>query len=169
MGLGYIGFGENTEVHQEFAHRRIKKELLHFFSVMVYNRYINFYGEKMMELQKLELDFTVCKVASVREIDMDMDFYFISKTDKEISLVCPTKEAPANTIEREDGWRAFRIKGTLDFALVGILSRISTILADNNIGIFAVSTYNTDYILVKKDNWEQALAVLSDKGYEVSL
>ncbi|MBE7067161.1 MAG: ACT domain-containing protein [Ruminococcaceae bacterium] len=120
-----------------------------------------------MKLQKLNLDLTVCKVSSEKEIDMNMDFYFIGKTHEEISLVCPTKEAPANTIEREDGWRAFRIKGTLDFALVGILSRISTILADNKIGIFAVSTYNTDYILVKKDNWERALAVLEDKGYEV--
>jgi hypothetical protein len=134
---------------------------------MDYNQYIKFYGEKMMKLQKLNLDLTVCKVSSEKEIDMNMDFYFVGKTDEELSLVCPTKDVPVNTLAREDGWRAFRIQGTLDFALVGILSEISRILADNKIGIFAVSTYNTDYILVKKDNWERALAVLEDKGYEV--
>lgn len=134
---------------------------------MDYNQYIKFYGEKMMKLQKLNLDLTVCKVSSEKEIDMNMDFYFVGKTDEELSLVCPTKDVPANTLEREDGWRAFRIQGTLDFALVGILSEISRILADNMIGIFAVSTYNTDYILVKKDNWVRALAVLEDNGYEV--
>ena len=56
---------------------------------------------------------------------------------------------PKMTIEREDGWRGFRIQGILDFSLIGILSKLSGILADNKIGIFAISTFNTDYILVK--------------------
>ena len=55
----------------------------------------------------------------------------------------------------------------LDFSLVGILSKLSTILAENGIGIFAVSTYNTDYILVKAENFERAMAVLAAAGYEV--
>ena len=55
----------------------------------------------------------------------------------------------------------------LDFSLIGILSKISGILADNKIGIFAVSTYNTDYILVKKENFEKALRVLGEAGYEI--
>jgi hypothetical protein len=60
-------------------------------------------------------------------------------------------------VAREDGWRGFRIEGVLDFSLIGILSLISTILADNQIGIFAVSTYNTDYILVKDENFDRAM------------
>ena len=88
-------------------------------------------------------------------------------TDEEISLVCKTDDVPQNTIERDDGWRGFRIQGVLDFSLIGILSKLSAILAENNIGIFAVSTFNTDYILVKAENFEKALKVLSDAGYDV--
>ena len=74
---------------------------------------------------------------------------------------------PQNTIERDDGWRGFRIQGILDFSLVGILSKLSSILAENQIGIFAVSTYNTDYILVKEENFERALEILTFKGYKI--
>ncbi len=72
---------------------------------------------------------------------------------------------PDKTTERDDGWRGFRIQGVLDFSLIGILSKLSGILADNHIGVFAVSTYNTDYILVKEENLERALEVLASKGY----
>ena len=65
-----------------------------------------------------------------------------------------------NTIEREDGWKAFRIEGILDFSLIGILSKISALLAENEIGIFAISTYNTDYILVKEENYTKAKKLL---------
>lgn len=120
-----------------------------------------------MELKPIEYDFTVCKVASERDLALEKDFYFIGKTDEEISLVCITEDVPQNTVERDDGWKAFRIQGVLDFSLIGILSKISGILADNEIGIFAVSTFNTDYILVKQENFEKALSVLSDAGYTV--
>ena len=120
-----------------------------------------------MKLKKLEHKLTVCKVADIKDVDTDKDFYFIGKTDEEISLVCKTDDVPQNTIERDDGWRGFRIQGVLDFSLIGILSKLSTILAENGIGIFAVSTFNTDYILVKAENFEKALKVLSDAGYDV--
>ena len=74
---------------------------------------------------------------------------------------------PGNVTDRDDGWRAFRIQGVLDFSLIGILSRISAVLADNGIGIFALSTYNTDYILTRKDSWERALEALKKAGYAV--
>ena len=119
-----------------------------------------------MKLQKLPYDLTVCKVAALSDIDQAADFFFIGKTDEELSLVCLTKDAPERTLERSDGWRGFRIEGTLDFSLVGILSKLSTILAENQIGIFAVSTYNTDYILVKAEDFERAAAVLAAAGYE---
>ena len=120
-----------------------------------------------MELLLLPYDLTVCKVADIADIDLSREFYFIGRTDEEISLVCRTEDTPVNTTEREDGWRSFRICGVLDFSLVGILSRISGILADNGIGIFAVSTYNTDYILVKDENYDKAVRVLSEAGYKV--
>ena len=120
-----------------------------------------------MELKKIPYDLTVCKVADASAFDLTKDFYFIGKTDEELSLVIPTEETPAETTERDDGWRAFRIPGVLDFSLIGILSKISGLLADAKIGIFAVSTYNTDYVLVKKENYDHALAVLADAGYQI--
>jgi hypothetical protein len=120
-----------------------------------------------MELKKIPYNLTVCKVTDASALDLTKDFYFIGKTDEELSLVIPTEETPAETTERDDGWRAFRIQGVLDFSLIGILSKISGLLADAKIGIFAVSTYNTDYVLVKKENYDQALAVLADAGYQI--
>lgn len=120
-----------------------------------------------MKLKKLRCDLTVCKVQNITDIDLNTDLYFIGKTDEELSLVCKTEDTPANTTERDDGWRGFRIEGVLDFSLIGILSKISGILAARNIGIFAVSTFNTDYILVKADNEERALSALADEGYTI--
>ena len=118
-----------------------------------------------MKLKKLEYDLTICKVKSVDDIDLNKEFYFIGKTEGELSLVCITSNTPENAIERDDGWKGFYIQGVLDFSLVGILSKISEVLANNKIGIFAVSTFNTDYILVKKENFERALEVLVLEGY----
>ena len=120
-----------------------------------------------MELKKLKYDLTVCKINALTDMDLTADFFFIGKTDEELSLVCRSEDVPAKTIEREDGWKGFRIEGVLDFSLIGILSKLSGILAENGIGIFAVSTFNTDYILVKAENFEKAMRILSEEGYTV--
>ncbi len=121
-----------------------------------------------MKLKAIEHDFTVCKVRDISQVDFNDEFCFLGKTDEEISLVCRSEKTPLNTVEREDGWKAFRIEGILDFSLVGILSRISAVMAENEIGIFALSTFNTDYVLVKKHNFERAVNALRGAGYEVS-
>ena len=77
------------------------------------------------------------------------------------------REYTTKCVAHDDGWKAFRIQGVLDFSLIGILSKISAVLADNKIGIFAISTYNTDYILVKAENYSKALEVLADEGYQI--
>lgn len=120
-----------------------------------------------MELQILAHNFTVCKVEKTEDIDMHRDFCFVGKTDEEISLVCPTENVPRSATAREDGWKGLRIQGVLDFSLVGILSEISALLAENNISIFAISTYNTDYIFVKEKNLEKACTILASAGYSV--
>ncbi len=120
-----------------------------------------------MELKAIEQKLTVCKVADISSIDLSADFFFIAKTDEELSLVCRTADTPSQTTDRDDGWKGFRIQGVLDFSLIGILSKLSGILAAHKIGIFAVSTYNTDYILVKEENFGRALEVLSAEGYKV--
>lgn len=122
-----------------------------------------------MELKALDYKLTVCKVTSLEIVSLTDDFFFIGKTDEEVSIVCETAKTPQNTTERDDGWRAFRIQGVLDFSLIGILAKISTVLAENKIGIFAVSTYNTDYILVKEHNFEKALSALSHAGYNIAV
>ena len=120
-----------------------------------------------MELKRLDHKFTVCKITETATFNMAADFYFLGKTDEELSLVCKTEDTPQNTVERDDGWRGFRIQGVLDFSLIGILSKLSGILAEHRIGIFAVSTYTTDYIFVKEENYARALTVLASEGYTV--
>ena len=120
-----------------------------------------------MKLQILPYDLTVCKVANLSDFDRNADFFFAGRTDEELSLVCLTKDVPERTAARSDGWRGFRIEGTLDLSLVGVLSKLSAILAENRIGIFAVSTFNTDYILVKAEDFDRAMDALSSAGYEI--
>lgn len=121
-----------------------------------------------MELKILPYPLTVCKIASVKDIELENSFYFIGKTDEELSLVCKTEDTPHHTTHRDDGWKGFRIQGVLYFSLIGILSKLSGILAENKIGIFAVSTYNTDYILVKSENFDKAMELLAKSGYTIS-
>ena len=118
-------------------------------------------------IEPLDVDLSVCKVEDYSQADICRPFTFTGSTDEEFSLVCPTDMVPGNTTERDDGWRAFRIVGVLDFSLVGILAGISEILAENRIGLFAVSTYNTDYILTKAENYDRALDVLGKAGYTI--
>lgn len=120
-----------------------------------------------MELKKIDTIFSVCKIQDLSKVNWESKFCFIGKTDEEISLVCPTMDVPSNAIEREDGWRAFRIQGVLDFSLVGVLAKLSALLAEKGIGIFAISTFNTDYILTKEENFSFALEILSQSGYQV--
>lgn len=120
-----------------------------------------------MEIKKLDYDFSVCKVKNYSGIKLDSPYCFIGKTEEENSLVCLTKDVPENILEREDNWKAFKIQGILDFSLIGILAKISTLLAENKIGIFAISTYNTDYISTKADNFDEALNILSKNGYTI--
>ena len=121
-----------------------------------------------MELKTIPYRFTVCKLMSVGDLPSGIDFCFTAKTDEEISLVCKTEDVPEKTLVRDDGWKGFRIEGVLDFSLIGILSKISAILAEKKVGIFAVSTYNTDYIFVKEENFDKAINALKDNGYDVA-
>lgn len=120
-----------------------------------------------MVLRKIDAPFAVCKISDISMVDFTDKFCFLGKTDEEISLVCAEDKIPENVTDCEKGWRAFRIEGVLDFSLIGILSGIASCLAENKIGIFAVSTYNTDYILTKAENYDKALAALRFAGYEI--
>ena len=118
-----------------------------------------------MTLKVINEEFTICKLKDFSQIDICEPFVFTGSTDEEKSLVCPTRLVPSDAIEQSDGWKAFRIEEVLDFSLIGIIAKISTILAENGIGIFVVSTFNTDYILTQADRFEEALRLLSTAGY----
>ena len=120
-----------------------------------------------MKLEVLKDTFTVCKVPDYRGVDLSLPYCFLGCTDGENSLVVPASRAPENALQREDGWKAFRIAGQLPFALVGILAGIAAVLAEGKISIFAVSTYDTDYVFIKEENFAVALALLGEKGYTV--
>jgi hypothetical protein len=119
-----------------------------------------------MKLRLLDSDYAICKVEDFSRVNFDAEFVFLAKTDEEYSIVCPSADLPANHTAVEYNWRAFRIEGQLDFSLVGIISKISAILAGENIGLFVVSTYITDYVLVKAYQLEQAVEALKQEGYQ---
>ena len=116
-------------------------------------------------LEQLDERFSVCKVTDYSGISAGQRYCFTGSTDTENSLVCRTEDVPDNTTAREDGWRCFRIRGELAFSLTGILAGIAGILAEHDISIFAVSTYNTDYVFIKEELFEKALDVLRQEGY----
>lgn len=121
-----------------------------------------------MKLEVLPQVFSVCKVADYEEVDLGAPFVFAGSTDAEKSLVCPLERVPENVTARDDGWRAFRVAGQLDFSLVGILASLSRTLADAGIGLFALSTFDTDYILIKEENFSKALATLRAAGHVIA-
>ena len=94
-------------------------------------------------------------------------FWSLTQTADELSLVCPTKDVPGVSQRREDGWRALRVAGTLDFSLIGILAPILRSLAEAEISVFTLSTYDTDYLLLKDTVLEKAVRTLIASGYPV--
>ena len=122
-----------------------------------------------MDIKVIDKEFAVSKINDVTEVNFNDEFCFVGKTDEELSLVCSSEFVPKNTIVCDSGWRAFRIEGILDFSLTGILARAADILANAKIPIFAVSTYNTDYILIKNEFFQKALDVLKENDYVIKI
>ena len=94
-------------------------------------------------------------------------FYSVGKTPEELSIVCESHLIKNGYEEKEDGWKLLKVEGPLDFSLTGILSSISTPLAEAKISIFAVSTFDTDYLLVKNESLEPAKATLQQAGFDL--
>ncbi|HHY19549.1 MAG TPA: ACT domain-containing protein [Firmicutes bacterium] len=87
-------------------------------------------------------------------------------TKDELSIVTLQAQVPKG-IKCDPFWNILMVIGPLDFSLVGVLADISKVLKAAEISIFVISTYETDYILVKKDNLQKAITVLNNSGYEV--
>ena len=138
-----------------------------------------------MDLEVIESEFSICKFGIPATLSELLDaplnaplndllnspgagaYVFLQKTPDETSLVCESSRVPAGAIAVEAGWRAFRISGTLDFSLIGVLAKISGILAEIGVGIYVVSTYDTDYVFMKSADFQNGLRALSDNGYRI--
>jgi len=122
-----------------------------------------------MVLELLENEYSVYKFDPEYGINGNIltnDFISITRTKDELSIIAQKNELNG-FLEVENGWKIFKINGILNFSLVGILSKISTILANENISIFVMSTFNTDYIMVKKENIKNAIEILIKNNYEI--
>ena len=126
--------------------------------------------ESKLIIKLLKEKYVVCRLDKDEAIPswaFKGDFFSITKTEEELSIVCIEDDNIIENIKCERDWRVLKIEGPLDFSLVGILSKISTLMANNKISIFAVSTYDTDYILIKEKDINRAVYVLNNDNYEV--
>ena len=124
------------------------------------------------KLQLLLLDdhLAVCKLEPEAEVPtwaVRGAFFSITRTHDELSVVCPEASVPVN-VRAEKGWRCFRVAGAMDFSLVGVLASLTAPLAEAKLGIFAVSTFDTDYLLVKEQDMGRAIEALREYGHVVS-
>ncbi len=123
-----------------------------------------------LRLSLLEESLAVCRLAPDSEVPpwaTAGELFSVTRTPEELSVVCPEARVPPDTT-CERGWRALMVEGTLDFSLVGVLSSLAAPLAENGVSIFAISTYRTDYLLVKEETLDLAVAALRGRGHEVS-
>jgi uncharacterized protein len=126
-------------------------------------------NNKMLVMKLINGNYGVCRLDKddkIPEWAYEGGLFSITKTEEELSILCLQESIPTG-VKFEGDWRILKIEGPLDFSLVGILSKISGILALHNISIFAISTYDTDYILVKENNINTAVKALRGQGYEI--
>ena len=102
--------------------------------------------------------------AEIPTLTLNSSFFAITRTSDELSLVLP-ESIEIESKKSDAGWACFKVEGPLDFNLVGILAGISSVLAKAGVSIFAVSTFDTDYILVKREQVETAKEALTSAGY----
>lgn len=120
-----------------------------------------------MDIKIIDGLFNVSKVSSLDSINLNEEFIFISKTDKEISVVYRNDYSIENVLITEKNWKLFRIDANLDFSLIGIISKIANILKENDIPIFVISTFDTDYVLVKEIYFQKTIELLKENNYNV--
>ncbi len=123
-----------------------------------------------LELQILKDVYAVYRFGTDSDIPdwiYDSDFYSITKTKDELSIVCKQNDTIDKELAVNENWRTFKIHGPLDFSLIGIIAEISRILKESNISILTVSTYDTDYILVKSQYLNQAIDSLEFNGHHI--
>ena len=125
--------------------------------------------DNKLTLTLLPGTFAICRLDAHSKIPswaFTGDLFSITHTAYELSIVCPQESVPAGIL-REEGYRCFKVKGPLDFALTGILNALTTPLAQAGVSVFAVSTFDTDYLLVKQEQTKKAIVALSEAEHHV--
>lgn len=128
------------------------------------------YNQRMKpSLILLKQTFTIHRLnpdAKIPEPAMSSPFFAITRTEDELSIVLPEK-VEIQSQASEPGWVCFKVEGPLDFSLIGILAGITRVLAGASLSVFAASTYETDYILVKREQARAASDALTSAGYNI--
>ena len=122
-----------------------------------------------MELRVLPDRLSVCRLAAGSPWPVPppgTSFYSATRTDQELSVVCLEDAAPPGA-RAETDWRALEVAGPLDFSMVGVMAELTAPLADVDVSVFVVSTYDTDYVLVHAAALDRAVAALRDAGHTV--
>ncbi len=113
--------------------------------------------------------FAVCRLkpdAPLPEWSMRGDFTSITRTAEELSVICPAENVPSG-VPAEVPWTCFKIRGPIPFDLTGVLASFIGPLSENEIPIFAISTYDTDYVLVREEFAGFAMETLQNAGHEL--
>jgi len=123
----------------------------------------------MFELQLLPGNYVVCRLAPDEPVPSWAlgDLVSTTRTPEELSILCRDTDVPGD-VQSEPGWRCLRIAGKLDFSLVGVIARITTVLADAEISVFTISTFDTDYFLVRKIDLDRAMKAWNEAGMKTS-
>ncbi|UYM07258.1 ACT domain-containing protein [Solicola gregarius] len=122
-----------------------------------------------LDLTVLDGEFAVCRLPRSSSLPLPAGdvgpFWSVTVTGDEVSVVCRPEQAPGGAVV-ESGWGALKVEGPLEFELVGILANLSGVLAEAKVSVFAVSTYDTDYLLTQ--DLDGAIEALSVAGHRIA-
>lgn len=121
-----------------------------------------------LTLERLDGEFAICRLAPGAEVTLPATaaLHSVIRTGHETTVVCPAPDAPAGA-KVEQPWTALRVAGTLDFSLTGVLAGLTAPLGSAGVSVFAISTYDTDYLLVPSGDVGAATDALRSAGYEL--
>jgi hypothetical protein len=128
-------------------------------------------GQVRLNLHLLDHRLAICRLAPAGEFPAWATagpLTSITRTATELSVVCPESAVPEGT-KSVTGWRVFQVEGVLDFALTGILASLAHPLAEAGVSLFALSTYDTDYVLVQEKDLERTIEALAAAGHQLTI
>ena len=124
----------------------------------------------MFDLELLSGNYVICRLNPAEPVPEwpGGELLSVTRTPDELTIVCREDDVP-DEVQSEPGWRCLRVAGKLDFSLVGVIAKITTVLADAGVSVFAISTFDTDYFLVREMDLERALQALAEAGMNTSV